>query len=249
MKKCSGFSAALLVVFLVPHGVGAGTGRTTWKPAARRRPASGMSRELEAGTFHSTAPLRSRKACAEAPKQNPHPEGEQRRTFQDAPGHPPAPHVHAENDRWIGHDTGRNDVHYHLDHPWEHGRFTGALGPQHIWRLHGGNRERFDVGGFFFQAAPYDYDACADWLWDSDDIVIYLRSGPCGMVPGVQHAFGDIRPRDVSGTGLEARVSKAGGLRVRPFLFICAAAGTITFNAARSTVTSTGVEQTYSPSA
>src|ERR1700681_362960 len=74
-------------------------------------------------------------------------------------------HVHAENDRWIGHDTGRNDAHYHLDHPWEHGRFTGAIGPQHIWRLHGGNRERFDVGGFFFQAAPYDYDACADWLW------------------------------------------------------------------------------------
>ena len=37
-----------------------------------------------------------------------------------------------------------------------------------------GNRDRFDVGGFFFQAAPYDYDACADWLWDSDDIVIYL---------------------------------------------------------------------------
>jgi hypothetical protein len=73
----------------------------------------------------------------------------------------------------VGHDTGRNDPHYHLDHPWEHGRFTGAIGPQHIWRLHGGNRERFDVGGFFFQAAPYDYDACSDWLWDSDDIVIY----------------------------------------------------------------------------
>jgi hypothetical protein len=22
---------------------------------------------------------------------------------------------------------------------------------------------------------PYDYDACADWLWDSGDIVIYLH--------------------------------------------------------------------------
>ncbi len=100
--------------------------------------------------------------------------GEQHRTFQDQPGHPPAPHVHSQGDRWVGHDTGRNDVHYHLDHPWEHGRFTGPIGPQHIWRLHGGNRDRFDVGGFFFQAAPYDYDACADWLWDNDDIVIYL---------------------------------------------------------------------------
>ncbi|HYM07677.1 MAG TPA: hypothetical protein VEU11_14060 [Terriglobales bacterium] len=29
------------------------------------------------------------------------------------------------------------------------------------------------MGGFFFHASPYDYDACADWLWDSDDIVIY----------------------------------------------------------------------------
>ena len=100
-------------------------------------------------------------------------EGDQRRNYQDQPGHPEAQHVHAQDDRWVGHDTGRNDPHYHLDHPWEHGRFTGAIGPQHIWRLHGGNRERFNVGGFFFQAAPYDYDACGDWLWDSDDIVIY----------------------------------------------------------------------------
>jgi len=63
--------------------------------------------------------------------------------------------------------------HYHLDHPWEHGRFSGGIGPQHIWRLHGGGRDRFDVGGFFFQVAPYDYDYANDWLWDSDDIVIY----------------------------------------------------------------------------
>jgi hypothetical protein len=119
---------------------------------------------------HGPSPTRM---PAAKPPQHPPQQAEQRRTFQDQPGHPPAPHVHAENDRWIGHDTGRNDPHYHLDHPWEHGRFTGPIGPQHIWRLHGGNRDRFDVGGFFFQAAPYDYDACANWLWDSDDIVIY----------------------------------------------------------------------------
>ena len=46
----------------------------------------------------------------------------------ESAGHPPAPHVHAENDRWVGHDTGRSDAHYHLDHSWEHGRFTGAIG-------------------------------------------------------------------------------------------------------------------------
>jgi hypothetical protein len=36
-----------------------------------------------------------------------------------------------------------------------------------------GGRDRFNVGGFFFQVAPYEYDYCNDWLWDSDDIVIY----------------------------------------------------------------------------
>ena len=174
MKKCSGFSAALLVVFLVPMlwaQERAGQPRSQPHGGA---PQAGMGHEQGVGgghiPQHGPAPARP---APKAPKQNSHPEAEPRKTFQDAAGHLPAPHVHAENDRWIGHDTGRNDVHYHLDHPWEHGHFTGALGPQHIWRLHGGGRERFDVGGFFFQAAPYDYDACNDWLWDSDDIVIY----------------------------------------------------------------------------
>ena len=97
----------------------------------------------------------------------------QHRTFRDQEGHPEAPHVHAENDRWIGHDTGRNDEHYHLDHPWEHGRFTAGFGPRHVWRLRGGGLDRFDVGGYYFQVAPYDYDYARDWLWDNDDIVIY----------------------------------------------------------------------------
>ena len=171
MKKCSGFSAALLIVFL---------SQMVWAQERAGQPGSqphGGAPQHEQGVGgghipqHGPAPAPARPAPR--PKQNPHPEGEQRKTFQDAPGHPPAPHVHAENDRWIGHDTGKADVHYHLDHPWEHGHFTGTLGPKHIWRLHGGDRDRFDVGGFFFQAAPYDYDACADWLWDSDDIVIY----------------------------------------------------------------------------
>ncbi len=112
-------------------------------------------------------------APAPKPPQHQPPPQEGRRTYQDQPGHPQAPHVHAQNDQWVGHETGRGDPNYHLDHPWEHGHFTGAIGAQHIWRLHGGSRERFNIGGFFFQAAPYDYDAVGDWLWDSDDIVIY----------------------------------------------------------------------------
>jgi hypothetical protein len=95
-----------------------------------------------------------------------------RQGFADQPGHPQAPHVHS-NDQWIGHDSGRNDANYHVDRPFEHGRFAGGFGPSHVFRLRGGNRERFSVGGFFFSVAPYDYGYCGDWLWDSDNIVIY----------------------------------------------------------------------------
>jgi hypothetical protein len=96
-----------------------------------------------------------------------------RGTFRDQPAHPEAPHVHAENDSWVGHDTGRNDPHYHLDRPWEHGHFPGAIGASHVFRLHGGDRTRFSFDGFFFQVAPYDYNYVSSWIWDSDDVVVY----------------------------------------------------------------------------
>ena len=91
----------------------------------------------------------------------------------EAGEHPQAPHVHPDHDRWIGHDSGRHDAHYHLDHPWEHGRFPGVRGPGHVWRLHGGGPHRFEFGGFFFAVADFDIGFCADWAWDLDDVVIY----------------------------------------------------------------------------
>lgn len=94
-------------------------------------------------------------------------------TYRDQQGHPEAPHVHAEGDRWIGHEGGRNNAHYHLDHPWEHGRFGGEIGRNHIYRIEGGGRDRFWFGGFYFNVAPYDYDYTNDWIWNSDDIVLY----------------------------------------------------------------------------
>jgi hypothetical protein len=92
--------------------------------------------------------------------------------FVDKPGHPEAPHVHTNN-KWVGHNTGRDDPHYHLDHPWEHGHFEGGFGRRHVWTLAGGAPARFWFGGFFFNVAPYDYSFCSDWFWDRDQIVIY----------------------------------------------------------------------------
>ena len=75
--------------------------------------------------------------------------------------------------RWMGHDSGRNDPHLHLNRPFEQGRFTGGFGREHVFRLGGGHRDRFNLGGFFFSIAPYDYEFVSDWLWDSDEIVLY----------------------------------------------------------------------------
>lgn len=124
------------------------------------------------GHIPAHGPTPTRKA-APTRTSHPAPTNNQRPSYSDQSGHPSAPHVHAKNDEWVGHNTGPNDPHYHLDHPWEHGHFPGEIGQSHVYRLGGGTRERFSFGGFFFSVAPYDYDDCSTWLWDSDDIVIY----------------------------------------------------------------------------
>ncbi|HEY3741956.1 MAG TPA: hypothetical protein VGL53_19025 [Bryobacteraceae bacterium] len=91
----------------------------------------------------------------------------------DKAGHPEAPHVHVKGDQWVGHSTGKNDPHYHLDHPFDHGHFEGGFGPSHVWHLAGGNRERFWFNNFYWSVAPFDYYITDGWLWDSDQIVIY----------------------------------------------------------------------------
>ena len=95
------------------------------------------------------------------------------RKFDNQPGHPNAPHVDARNDAWVGHNAGRNDARYHLDHPWEHGHFPGELGAHHVWRIEGGGPDRFWFNGFYFNVSSVDVAYCADWNWGTDDIVVY----------------------------------------------------------------------------
>lgn len=103
-----------------------------------------------------------------APENRP----QENRSFRDKSWHPDAPHVHTNN-KWVGHDTGRNDQHYHVDHPWEHGRFNGGFGRGHVFRIEGGRRERFWFGGYYFSVVDYDYGFANDWYWDRDQVVIY----------------------------------------------------------------------------
>jgi hypothetical protein len=81
--------------------------------------------------------------------------------------------IHVYNVYSGGEETCVNDPRFHLDHPFEHGRFTGGLGKDHVFRLTGGGPARFGSGGFFFGVGSFDLAYCNDWLWDSDQIVVY----------------------------------------------------------------------------
>ena len=86
-----------------------------------------------------------------------------------------------------GSDTisAAGDPAYRLDHPWAHGRFTGGLGPQHVFPLEldkvdaglaewlGGGLERITFGGFYWNVAPYDYNIPRGWKWNGDQVAIY----------------------------------------------------------------------------
>jgi len=187
MKKLIGLFAVTLMLSVPALARGAGDNQQRDKQEKQQPRAQQQQRAGDHGVGNGHIPARGpapvRTPPRATPQGKPRPAAPEsgsaraqenpRRTFSDQQGHPEAPHVHAEKDQWVGHDTGRNDANYHLDRPWEHGRFSGGIGAQHVWRMRGGDRDRFDVGGFFFQIAPYDYGYSSGWLWDNDDIVIY----------------------------------------------------------------------------
>jgi len=130
-------------------------------------PAYAQHHNEHTGGGHPPIPARGPK-----PYNGPSHPVEQNRNYSDHEGHPNAPHV----DRgkvWVGHDSGRDDARFHLDHPFEHGRWTGGFGRGHVWHLAGGGPARFWFNGWYWHVAPFDLAFCDGWLWDSDDIVIY----------------------------------------------------------------------------
>ncbi len=136
-------------------------------------PHGGRPAEIGGGHIpaHGPAPAPAARPAAPA-RGHENATAPENRIHVDQKGHPDLPHVHAKNDEWVGH-TAPNDPHFHLDHPFAHGHFTGGFGPQHVFVLAGGNRERFWFGNYYWNVAPFDYSIVADWNWNGDQIVIY----------------------------------------------------------------------------
>jgi hypothetical protein len=142
---------------------------------AHAAPAARPAQQPHQAVGHGYVPQHGPEAHRGTPaRQEPAQQNQARaRTYRDIPEHPEAPHVHPSNGAWIGHDMGRNDARFRIARPFEHGHFSLGIGPRFVFRLEGGNANRFFFRGNYFQVAPFEDTYVGDWNWNSDDIVIY----------------------------------------------------------------------------
>lgn len=176
MKKLIGIASAIF--FLCSMSTVAAQQHPAARPSPQRqsRPQTRAPQKSAPPVGHGYVPARGPRPTprpvtpARQPQSNQRPAPNQHPNFRDRSGHPDAPHVHPGTDTWVGRGP---DQHYHLDHPWEHGHFPGQIGRSYVYRLVSGGPSRFQFGAYFWSVAPYDVGYCSDWLWNSDDIVLY----------------------------------------------------------------------------
>ncbi len=157
MKKFMGVVAAISLAALPALAQGRG------EPQRNQHPAPPPQRAVGGGHIPQRGPAPAPRAPAPVPQ----------RAMDHDRSHPTAPHVDVRNNVWVGHDVRRDEPGLRLSRPWEHGHFPGVFGPSHVYRLHGGDFHRFGFDGYFFSVAEPDWGYAGDWLWDSDDIVLY----------------------------------------------------------------------------
>ena len=89
---------------------------------------------------------------------------------------------HVNHNHWYGHERS-DDPRFHLDHPFEHGRFVG-FGPSFRYNLMRVDHDRHMFwlpGGAYFQIAAWDWPFFADWCWNcGDDFMVYEDPGHPG---------------------------------------------------------------------
>jgi hypothetical protein len=162
MKKFMGIFAAIAFAALPAFAQGRGDEQRREPQRGNQRQAPPPQRAVGGGHIPQRGPEPAPRAPAPVPRPAVHEQG-----------HPTAPHVDIRNNTWVGHDVRRDEPGLRLSRPWAHGRFPGMFGPSHIYRLHGGDFHRFGFDGYFFTVAEPDWGYAGDWLWDSDDIVLY----------------------------------------------------------------------------
>ena len=185
MKKLIGMAIPLLLILLVPGYTQQQRNQDQGRERNDQHRGFGGGYIPPRGPTPMRAPVQQSAPQQSAPQQSTRQQSAPQqsapqRELRDRDGHPEAPHVHTDG-RWIGHDAGRDEPRFHIDRPFEHGRFTLGFGPGHVFHLQGGNRERFWFSGNYFNVAPFDYPYVGDWFWDSDPIVIYDDPDHPGM--------------------------------------------------------------------